>query len=125
MKTTPPFSLRQRLASFRFAFSGLATLLREEHNARVHLVVTVLVLMAGLWSGLSLMQWVAIVLVIALVWITEALNTAVERVCDLVTTDQHPLVKKAKDVAAAAVLISSLAAVLVGLMVFLPHWTGG
>ena len=121
MKKPLPFSFTARLASFKFAIEGITTLLREEHNARVHLAAALAVIVFGIALDITRHDWALLVLAIALVWITEALNTSVEVVCNLVTTEQHPLVKKAKDVAAAAVLLSAVAAVLIGLLVFVPY----
>lgn len=124
MKAPDPFSVKARFASFKFAFEGIKTLLREEHNARVHLAAALAVILTGLLLNISRHDWGLLILAIALVWITEALNTAVEVVCNLITTERHPLVKKAKDVAAAAVLLSALAAAVVGLLVFVPYIVG-
>ena len=103
-----------------FAINGLKILWHEQHNCRVHLFVTVLVLVFGLMLSLSATQWVLLLLLIALVWVAEALNTAVEYLCDKVTTEHDPLIGKAKDVAAAGVLIASIIAAMGGLLLFLP-----
>lgn len=124
MKPYRSFSLSQRLLSFRHALSGIRTLIQHEHNARVHLGAALIVALAAWASEISAKEWMILVLAIALVWVAEALNTAVELVCDVVTTDQHPLIKKAKDIAAGAVLIASVAAMVIGFCIFLPHWTG-
>ncbi|WP_028968463.1 diacylglycerol kinase family protein [Spongiibacter tropicus] len=116
-----PFSLAERVRSFRYAFSGLAELLRSQHNARVHLFASLLVVIVGLSLGVTRMEWSALLLAMMLVWIAEALNTALEFLCDLVSTEFHPLIKKSKDVAAAAVLISAMGAVMIAALIFVPY----
>lgn len=113
-------SVQRRINSFRYAFRGLADLLRSQVNARIHLAISVGVLLAGFWLGLSRLEWVAVVLCMALVLALEAVNTALEYLTDLVSPGQHPLAGKAKDVAAAAVLVAAFGAAVVGLIIFLP-----
>jgi len=120
-----PFSFTARLHSFRYALAGLRTLLMTQHNAWIHAVATVLVVVAGLVLGLSAAEWCWLVLAMTLVWMAEALNTALEFLADAVTQDFHPLILQAKDVAAAAVLIAAIGALVIGLLVFGPHlWQG-
>lgn len=119
----PPvrFSLRARLASFGPAFRGLASVLREQHNARIHAVATVGVVALGVGLGIDRGDWIAIALAIGLVWAAEALNSALEALCDVVSPERHPRIRVAKDAAAGGVLISALAAAVVGLLVFGPR----
>jgi diacylglycerol kinase len=112
--------LKSRIDSFGHAFRGLTDLLRTQPNAQIHAVVTVCVVGAGWWFHLARWEWVAIVLCIALVLAMEAMNTALEYLADQVSTDRHPLIGKAKDVAAAAVFLCALGAVVVGLLIFIP-----
>ena len=114
------FSVNARLQSIRYALDGLKILWCEQHNARVHLLATVLVIMCGLLLAISATEWILLLLLIALVWVAEALNSAVEYLCDRVTTEQDPLIGKAKDAAAAGVLIASIVAVAGGLLLFIP-----
>ena len=107
--------------SFACAFRGIAALLKSEVHARIHLVATVVVLALAWWLGISSGEWIAVILAIGLVWVAEALNTAIEYVADLAHPDEHPEVKKLKDLAAAAVLFASIAALIVGLIVFMPR----
>ncbi len=116
-----PFSFNHRLASFRHAFAGIATLLREQHNSRIHLAATVAVIALGAYLDVSRQDWLALLLAIAIVWVAEALNSALEYLADAAVPDQHPLVGKAKDVAAAGVLLASVIAAVVGLLVFVPY----
>ena len=107
--------------SFACAFRGITALLKSEVHARIHLAATVVVIALGWWFGITAGEWIAVVLAIGLVWVAEALNTAIEYVADLAHPDEHPEVKKLKDLAAAAVLFASIAALVVGLIVFLPR----
>jgi diacylglycerol kinase (ATP) len=123
MKPEPPKAGRRagsRLASFRYAFAGWWYVLRTQRNAWIHAVIAIAVIAVALWLGVSLRDWAILLLTIALVWVAEFVNTAVEAVVDLLSPDIHPLAKVAKDVAAAAVLIAALAAVGVGLLLLGP-----
>jgi diacylglycerol kinase len=113
--------LRGRGRSFFHAGSGLVRLVREEKNAQVHLLATLVVAVAGAWVRLSAMEWSTIVLCIVMVWAAEAANSALERVADVVSKEHHPMIGAAKDFAAAAVLVVALGAALVGGLVFYPH----
>jgi len=112
------FSITGRLRSFRHAFAGLRTLLATQHNARIHALATVTVITAGIFAKLTPAKWCLLVFAIAGVWVAEALNTALEFLADAVHPQFHPLVKKAKDTAAAAVLTAALAAFCIGAIVF-------
>jgi diacylglycerol kinase (ATP) len=96
-------------------------MLVSQHNARIHLLATVLACGLGLLLGISLLEWCAIVVAIVVVWTAEALNTAFEFLCDVASPEFHPLIQKGKDVAAAAVLVSAVGAAVIGLLVFGPH----
>lgn len=112
--------IKKRMASFGYALKGIGTLLQTQPNARIHLVATLAAVSAGSYFSLNRYEWIAIVLAIGLVWLAEAMNTALEFLTDLVSPDYHPLAGKAKDVAAAGVLLSALAALVVGLIVLGP-----
>jgi diacylglycerol kinase (ATP) len=109
-----------RATSFRFAFSGWWYALRTQPNAQIHAVITLGALALGAWLGLSLVEWAVIVLTIGMVWAAELFNTALEVLVDLASPDLHPLAKIAKDVSAAAVLVTALMAVVIGLLLFAP-----
>lgn len=117
----PPLRATGRLQSFSHAFAGLAFLVRNEPNVRIHLAAALFALIAGLRLHLSLSEWRWLIFAIALVLAAEALNTAVEQACNAVTRSYNPAIKAAKDVAAGAVLISAVAAALIGATIFLPH----
>jgi diacylglycerol kinase (ATP) len=115
------FSVTGRVRSFTHAFRGLGMMLRSQHNAWVHLAATIAVIVTGFVFQISRGEWCWIVLAIVGVWTAEALNTAFEFLCDVASPQFHPMVKHAKDVAAGAVLICALGAVMIGLLVFVPH----
>lgn len=114
------FAFTGRIRSFRYACAGLATMLRSQHNAWIHLAATVAVAALGAWLRLDAAGWCWIVLAVMAVWSAEALNTAFEFLADAASPQFHPLVKHAKDVAAGAVLIAAAGAVLIGLLVLGP-----
>lgn len=104
--------------SLGFAFRGLKTLVASENNARIHLVATLGVVGAGIVFHVSGAEWLWLALAIALVWLTEAVNTALEKLVDLVSPDYHPLAGQVKDLAAAAVLVTAFFALAVAGFVF-------
>ena len=113
--------LNQRCQAFRFAFRGLRVLLRTQFHAQVHLAATMSVVLAGVFSQLSATEWSLLFLVIGLVWVAEAINTAIEFAVDLASPEIHDLAAGAKDTAAAAVLLAAFTAVLCGLCIFGPR----
>ena len=113
--------LRERVRSFGYAFRGVGILLQEPH-ARLHLLATVAVLCLGGWFELSRGDWQALVLTVAAVWLAEGMNTALEYLCDAAVPEQHPLIARAKDVAAAAVLITAGFAVVMAGLIFVPYF---
>lgn len=115
------FSISKRVASFRFAFNGLKILLKEEHNARIHLVIALCTLIAGAIFRLSAYEWIAISFAIGFVFVVELINTTIEHITDFVSPERHERIKKIKDMAAASVLISALTALAIGLIVFVPR----
>ena len=116
-----PFQFTGRVRSFKFAFVGIWTMLKSQHNAWIHACATVVVVLAGLFFGVSPSEWCWLVLAIMAVWTAEALNTAFEFLADVASPQFHPLVKHSKDVAAGAVLISTIGSVIIGLLVLGPH----
>jgi len=106
--------------SLRNAFSGIATLLRLERNAKIHLFILVLVIVAGVLLKISPAHWIAVSLAAGFVIAAESFNTAIEALCDAVKPEFDPEIRKAKDLAAAGVLISAIASAVTGLIVFVP-----
>ncbi len=115
------FSFSGRIRSGTHAVRGIIEMLKSQHNAWVHAVATLGVIVAGAIFGVSTTEWCLLVLVITTVWVAEGLNTAFEFLCDVASPEFHPLVKKSKDVAAGAVLLSAMGAVSIGLIIFMPH----
>jgi diacylglycerol kinase len=118
----PVAYISARLRSFGYAFKGIAHLVRSQPNAQIHLLATVVVTGLGLWCGLSRWEWSILLLCMALVWTAEAINTALEHLTDLASPDFHPLAGKAKDVAAAAVLLAAIFAAVIAGIVFVPYF---
>ena len=114
------FTLKARLLSFQYALRGLWLMLRSQHNAWLHALATVLVMLLGGFCHLSRGDWCWLVLAIVSVWTAEALNTALEFLADVAPSEFHPLVGKAKDVAAGAVLVSAIGAVIIALLILGP-----
>lgn len=115
--------LRQRMRSFSHAIRGVGVLIRREPHARFHLLATVGVFGLAAWLQVSRGDWQALVLTVALVWLAEGLNTALEHLCDAVVPEYHPLIGRAKDVAAGAVLISAAFALVMAGLVFTPYFS--
>ena len=114
--------MRRPLArSFQNAFRGIIHTLRSQRNARIHLGAASLVVGLGVWLGLEFLEWAVLVLTIGVVVAVEMVNTALEALSDAVCPDHHPLVGIGKDVAAGAVLVAAVAAVVVGLLIFVPR----
>lgn len=109
------------VCAFMCAWDGLAYAVRTQRNMKIHVCVAVLALVLGFALSIDVASWTAIILCIAAVFATECLNTALESVVDLVSPQYHELARRAKDCAAAAVLIVALAAVVVALVVFVPR----
>jgi diacylglycerol kinase (ATP) len=116
-----PFQFSGRVRSFGDAFRGILLTLRTQHNAWIHAVATITVLVLGYMLHLTRTDACLIVLACAAVWTAEALNTAFEFLADATTKEFHPVIGQAKDVAAGAVLITAIAAVIVGVIVFRPY----
>lgn len=112
---------RPLTASFRAAFTGLGNLFLTQRNARIHAAIALLAVALGGILGLAVWEWAVLVLTIALVFVAEGLNTALEALVDLASPETRPLARRAKDVASAAVLLAALFAVAVGALLFLPH----
>lgn len=110
-----------RMRAFGCAFRGFGVLVATQHAAWVHVAATVTAAVLGWWVGLKREEWLWVVAAIALMWLAEALNTALEFLCDVVHPGQHPLIRNAKDLGATAVLITAVAAIIIGAIIFWPH----
>lgn len=124
MTSREPFRLDARARSFGHALAGLRVMLATQHNAWLHALATLLVIAAGALCEVGRGEWLALILAITGVWVAEAFNTALEALADRVSPDFDPLVKRAKDVAAGAVLCAALGAAAVGAVVFVPRLLG-
>jgi len=118
----PAFSFKVRMQSFQYALAGARTLLASQHNSWIHALATVLVLFGALVVRVSRLEWALLIFAISLVWAMEALNTAIELLADEVSGEHRQRLGQAKDVAAFGVLAAAGAAVLIGLLVFIPHF---
>jgi diacylglycerol kinase len=116
------FSVKARLKSFRYAFEGLNTFFSTQHNAIIHLIMTMVAFTMAIFLNISKGEAVAIIIVTGFVWAAELFNTAIEKMADLVSEDFHPAIKFIKDVSAAAVLVSAVIALLTGAIIFLPKF---
>ena len=120
MKPDKNLHPRNRIKSFGYAIEGCRQLVRQEPNAKIHFVFTIGVIIAGFVCRLGKYDWIALLFAIALVWIAEALNTAIEMLCNLYSNGEyHPMIKHIKDIAAAAVLIASIISIAIAFFVFL------
>lgn len=117
---TKPVSFRSRCNSIRFAVNGIRRFIREEPNARLHLVATVMLAITACCLPVSGNEAIALVIVTGSVWLTEALNTAIERIMDMISPEFDPRTGFIKDLSAGAVLIASVAALITGLIIFTP-----
>lgn len=111
-----------RLNSFKHAFAGWWHVLKTQPNAKIHAIISIAVIIVGLWVELNRYEWALITIMAVIVWMGEFINTALEAIVDLASPEIHPLAKIAKDVGAAAVLIAAIAAVIVGLLILGPSF---
>ncbi len=116
------FSLIKQLKSFTFAFAGLKEFFATQQNAKIHLTATIIVVAAGLWLKITHFEWLAIVFAIALVFVAEIFNTAIEYLVDFVSPNYHSKAGKIKDLAAGATLAAAIFAAVIGLIVFIPYF---
>jgi diacylglycerol kinase (ATP) len=121
MSKNASLSLKSRVRSIALALRGIGAMLATQRNAWIHAVATVAVCAAGLYFGLTAAQWALIAMAMTLVWVAEAFNTALEFLADAVSPEFHPLIGKAKDIAAGAVLLAAAGSVAIGALVFVPH----
>ena len=110
-----------RVISIKHAVDGVMEILKTQRNSWVHLSSSLVVICLGLHFQLSNFEWCFLIVAITSVWVAEGLNTAFEYLCDVVSPEFHPLVKKSKDIAAGAVLFSAIGAVVVGILIFSPY----
>lgn len=109
------------LKSFSYAIFGIRAAVTQERNMRIHIICSMIVIGCSILFSLSRTEWMFVILAIGGMISLEMVNSALERLVDLITEDFHPLAKQAKDMAAGAVFVYALMSVLIGLIIFLPH----
>jgi len=119
-KEPQKFSIIDRIKSFKYAFHGLKQFFSYDHNGRVHLFAAIIAIGLSFYLKLSSLEWIAILGVISAVIVSEILNSAIEKLADVVSPAIHPKIKMVKDLAAAAVLVAAFLAVAVGAIIFIP-----
>jgi len=118
----PKQQCKKLINSFRYAIEGFISSFKTERNMKIHVLAMVLVVVAGLYLKLSLIEWCFISVAIAVVLGAELFNTAIETIVDMVSPEQNPKAKLAKDISAAAVLVLAIGAATVGLIIFIPKF---
>jgi diacylglycerol kinase (ATP) len=108
------------LKSLSNAFQGLRYIVNSQRNARIHLATTIIIILLGILLRIGFVNWAILFVAISLVWIAESFNTSLENLFDLVNPVEHPLVKNGKDSSAAAVLISAILSLALGLIALGP-----
>ena len=112
--------MKKLLKSFKYAFEGIFTGIKEEQNMKVHITIMILVIISGIMLKISKIEWIICIILFGLVISMELINTAVENTVDLITKEKNEQAKIAKDVAAGAVLVSAIASAIIGLIIFVP-----
>lgn len=115
------FNFTKRLKNFSYAVNGVFYFIKREPNAKFYLAMTIILPVIGFYTHLRRVEWISLILAGSIVWMAEALNTAIELLADEVSLQQRERIGHAKDVAAGAVLLAAIGAAIVGVIVFLPH----
>ena len=114
------FSIKKRAISFIYAFNGIRLLFLEEHNSRIHAVAAICAIIAGILLKILIIEWIALTFTIGFVFVVETINSSIENTADLISLEKSNKIKRIKDLSAAAVLISSLSALVIGGLIFIP-----
>lgn len=117
------YDYKKQLHSFGYAWQGIRGCIGKEQNLSFHLITSLAVIIAGIGFDISRNEWIAVILCIGLVIAAELFNTAIERLVDFVSPQRHPIAGQVKDIAAGSVLVCALAAIAVGLIIFVPYLT--
>ena len=117
------YDYKKQLHSFGYAWQGIRGCIGKEQNLSFHLITSLAVIIAGIGFDISRNEWIAVILCIGVVIAAELFNTAIERLVDFVSPQRHPIAGQVKDIAAGAVLVCALAAIAVGLIIFVPYLT--
>lgn len=115
---------KRLINSFRFAIEGIKTAYKEEQNIRIHTIVAIVVIILGVLLKISSIELAICIILIGLVLMAEFFNTSIENMVDMITLDKNPYAKKAKDIAAAGVLVFAVSSMIIGLMIFIPKIIG-
>ncbi len=111
------------LKSFGFAFSGIFKVIKDERNIKIHLFAALISIGLAFYLHISRIDWLILLLIITIVISLELVNSSIEAVVDLASPNKHPLAKKAKDVAAGAVLVAAIVSIIIGALLFFPYFT--
>lgn len=114
------FSVTKRIRSFHYAFKGIKLFLKSQHNAWIHTVSAISVIILGFIFKVNLVEWILLIFAISFVFVAEIFNTAIEYLANIISSDYSEKVKEIKDISAGAVLISAITSVIIGVIVFLP-----
>lgn len=112
--------MKKIINSFKYAFEGIITGLKEEKNMKIHILIMILVIIMGIILKISKIEWIICIILFGFVISLELINTAIENTVDLITKEINPKAKIIKDVAAGAVLISAISSIIIGLIIFMP-----
>ena len=118
------FSIIKRLNSFKYTFNGLKILVKEEHNARIHLFAMICVLIAGFIFKVSINEWLSIIFAIGFVFALEIINSSIENIADFISPEKNDKIERLKDLSAAAVLVAAITTLVIGLIIFVPKILG-
>ena len=118
------YDFKKQLRSFSYAWQGILSCVGKEQKLSFHLIATVIVIIAGFVLGITRTEWTVIILCIGIVIAAELFNTAIEKLVDLVSPERHPIAGQVKDIAAGAVLVCAVAAAIIGLIIFIPYFSG-
>ncbi|RLQ98328.1 diacylglycerol kinase family protein [Falsibacillus albus] len=112
--------IQRFISSFKYAGNGFWLALRTERNMQIHLLISLIVVLAGILFSISKIEWLVLCLTMSAVLSLELVNTAIEKTVDLVTDEYHPIAKQAKDIAASAVFIAAFFSIIIGCVIFIP-----
>lgn len=121
MNQDHPFHPQKRVLSFKYAFEGITSAIKEEPNIKIHSAIALLVIFAGVYFQIEQLEWIIVFILIGFVISIEMTNTAIEAVVDSLTDKEHPGAKLAKDISAGAVLIAAVTSSIIGIIIFLPY----
>ena len=108
------------IKSFTYAWAGITSCFKSESNFRIHLIAAITAILFAFLLNIAATEWIVICFCIVFVITIEMINTAIEKLCDLVYIEQHPVIKKVKDISAGAVLVSAIFSLITGCIIFLP-----